>query len=129
MIYFASPYSAPTADERHKRYIQVRDMTARLIREGFAIYSPIVHNHEIAINYDLPSDFDFWLNYDTKFLRCAEEFWIYAIPGWEESKGVSAERMMAYALRLTCRMVPAQSTQNFQKTIIITPEPPISLSL
>ena len=94
-IYLASPYSHPESAIRHQRYEQAKDFTADCMKQGHIIFSPIANNHLIAVEHDLPKDFDFWMTFDLAFLRVAEKLWILMLEGWDESKGVQKERETA----------------------------------
>lgn len=92
MIYVASPYTHPDEDVRDYRYVQVAAFCAEQAREGFIVYSPIVHWHTIATAAGLRTDWDFWSVHNFDMLARADHLWIYCIPGWEDSRGVNAER-------------------------------------
>lgn len=91
MIYLASPYSHPDAIIRRTRFLLAEQVTAELMRQGLTIYSPIVHNHELAIKFRLATDFSFWQNYCLGMLRLASEVYVLDIPGWDASRGVTKE--------------------------------------
>src|SRR6478752_4572437 len=91
MIYLASPYSHPDPLIMKTRFLLAEQVTATLLKERLWTYSPIVHCHELSQKFTLPTDFAYWKEYNFHMLRRAEGFWILAIPGWQESKGVTAE--------------------------------------
>lgn len=95
MKYLASPYSDPDLAVMQQRYEAARDATARLMLAGEIIFSPIVHCHFIAAHHDLPKTYEFWLTYDLHMIDLAETLLVLRIPGWEQSRGVTAE--MAHA--------------------------------
>jgi len=103
MIYLASPYSDPDPLMRKTRFLLAREFVAKQFPKH--IYSPIVHYHELATYYDLPTDFETWKTLNFDMIRRADAFWILDIPGWYESKGVTAEgdfaRMCGFDLQLT----------------------------
>jgi hypothetical protein len=90
MIYLASPYSG-TPEEMQERYEAARERTADFLSRNFMIYSPIVHCHELAKHHNLPKDFAFWRDYNFHFLALAEQLWVYMLPGWHTSQGVTRE--------------------------------------
>lgn len=92
MIYLASPYSSPDPGIMSERYTKTMIVAAGLLRERRWCYSPIVHCHEMAVRFSLPKDFDYWSEYNYHMLERADEFYILALPGWQESRGVEAER-------------------------------------
>lgn len=95
MIYLASPYSNPDPLVVKTRFFLAEQVTAILMREGLFIYSPIVHCHALAERWSMPTDFDYWKNYNIDFIRRSDKFLILTIPGWEESKGVQGELKFA----------------------------------
>lgn len=82
------------------RFLLAEQATAALLVKGLFTYSPIVHCHELAQKYDLPKDFGYWQRYNFDMLRRCDIFAVLSIPGWQESKGVTAEGDLAYTLDL-----------------------------
>lgn len=97
MIYLASPYSHPDPLIMKTRFLLAEQETAHYMKQGLVIFSPIVHCHEIACKYTLPTDFAFWQNYCIAMLRRADTLWVLRIEGWKESKGVTHEIEVATA--------------------------------
>lgn len=97
MIYLASPYTADDPDLVEARYQAVAKETARLLTLGLIVYSPIVHCHHLAKEYNLPTTFDFWQDYNMGMLSAAQSLWVFTTMGWQESKGVQSE--IAFAQR------------------------------
>lgn len=104
-IYLASPYTDPDKAVRQLRFEQAAEFTARQLRDGVNIYSPIVHNHELAVRYELPKEFDFWQKHNYALLAKASELWVLAIPGYDRSRGVMAEIEMVQQLSIQLRFV------------------------
>ncbi len=90
-FYLATPYSHPDVRIREQRYKDACKITAHLIKQGYVVFSPIVHNHPIACAYNLPGDMDFWYNFDTRLLMNARKMFVADMPGWQDSKGVKLE--------------------------------------
>lgn len=89
--YLASPYSHPDPFVREERYLAaMKEMCAHL-KLGIAIYSPIVHCHELAKIDSLPRDAAFWRAYNFAMLAAAESLWLLMLPGWETSVGCAEE--------------------------------------
>lgn len=105
MIYLASPYHSEYTAKRHHRVTMASICTAYFLRKGECVYSPIVHNHQLAIEHDLPKKWSFWRNLDLNMLRRAEALWILMLPGWTTSKGVLAELQFAKKIGLTVKYV------------------------
>lgn len=91
MIYLASPYTSSDPLIVRTRFLIVEQVTAILMEKGNYIYSPIVHCHELAAKYTLPTDFEYWKGYNIDMIRRADQFAVLTIPGWKESKGVQGE--------------------------------------
>jgi len=94
-IYLATPYSHPNPAIRETRFNAVNKMAAKLMREGYLVFSPISHTHPIAIAGDLPKGWEFWAAYDYTFIEWADEVHVFQQEGWQESTGVQAEIKLA----------------------------------
>lgn len=94
MIYLASPYSDPLPEVREYRFNVICEVTARLIREGHHVFSPIAHSHPLA-RHGLPGDWAFWEAYDRRMIAACDELWVCTMMGWRYSKGVQAEIVIA----------------------------------
>lgn len=91
MIYLAAPYSHPNEAVREERYLDTCRFLVSHAREGCFLYSPIVHWHHIAVHWKLPTDWPFWERQCLPMLEKADELWVLCLPGWLNSKGVTAE--------------------------------------
>jgi nucleoside 2-deoxyribosyltransferase len=91
-IYLACPYSHPRESVREARVRLADRVAARLVELGHIVFSPLTHSHRIAHHLDNHLDLDCWLRQDLAFLEWADILYILTIPGWEDSKGVAAER-------------------------------------
>lgn len=89
--YLACPYSDKLASVRQTRYLQVAEVTAKLLLKDIHVYSPIVHCHDLALRFKLPADFTFWCKYNYAMLAKASSLTLLELDGWETSKGVQAE--------------------------------------
>lgn len=105
MIYLASPYTHEDPAVVEQRFKQAEKATAKGLIRGECIYSPIVHCHEIAKDYDLPKTFDFWQKYNYGMLRNASAMYILAIDGYNKSSGVLGEKAMAEQLGIPVKYV------------------------
>lgn len=95
MIYLASAYSHADPVIVKTRFLLVEQCTAALITEGHFVWSPIVHCHELAKKYNLPTDAAFWKAYNFDFIRRCDKMLVLNIEGWQESKGVQMELKLA----------------------------------
>lgn len=100
MIYLAGPYTHPEPSVMEERFQKLTAYAARLMSQGHIVYSPITHNHPIALAHSLPRDWRFWEKFDMHFLKMASAFHVYLLPGWSDSVGVNAELKVAIALNL-----------------------------
>lgn len=98
MIYIASPYSHPDPNIRRERYERVLEFTAKCINDGMVVYSPIVHNHNIAVHYGVPCGWDFWHRFDREMIQASEALLVFCDAGWTESIGVQEEIKIAQEL-------------------------------
>lgn len=105
-IYLASPYSDKSDLIRHERFLKAMEVAAYMTRKGVTVFSPIVHNHEMARRYKLPSDAEFWAKHNFAMLRSASVMGILELPGWQVSIGVKKEYNYARNLGLQIRQIP-----------------------
>ena len=59
--------------------------------QGHIVYSPISHSHPIAVQCDLPLDYDHWEEADKAFIDWCDAVYVVRIPGWKKSTGVTKE--------------------------------------
>jgi hypothetical protein len=97
LIYVASPYSHHDAAVRQVRFESACRVTAELIRQGKASYSPIAYSHPLC-RYGLPLDWEFWQKHDLQFLEMCSEVIVLKLPDWERSVGIQAEIAAARAM-------------------------------
>lgn len=91
MIYLASPYSHPDKTVESLRFGQVCRIAGVLMSRGFIVFSPIAQSHPIAERCNLPTTWDYWEKFDREFISASSELVVAMMPGWKESKGVTAE--------------------------------------
>jgi len=98
--YLATPYSDPDPLVREVRYKAACHITLRLMRQGFIVFSPILHNHFLEKEHGLPSGWDFWQKYDLAMLKRCNRLIVGCIQGWKESIGVAKEVEEARSRRI-----------------------------
>lgn len=98
LIYIASPYSHKAMSVMRDRFDAVCDYAGRLMQLGHVVYSPIAHSHPIAMRTGLPTDWDYWKTFDHAMITRSTSLMVLQLPGWDVSKGVTAEIQMAQAL-------------------------------
>ena len=96
-IYLATVYSG-TPKQQEERFVKVNKIAADLMAKGFLVFSPISHTHPIALAGDLPKDWEFWKEYDSTFIKWADEIHVFMQDGWKKSTGVTAEIRIAKKL-------------------------------
>lgn len=105
-IYLACPYSDPNKLVRQYRFEMVTAKAASLMQDGYIVFSPISHSHNIA-KYMGPKfvcDFDFWMEQDLPYIKYwAQELWVYCLDGWKGSPGVNREVEFAKWMKLPVR--------------------------
>lgn len=89
--YLGSPYSHPDPYVREQRHLMAMAHVAAFLKQGIAVYSPIVHCHELAKVWDMPKEAKFWERYNYTMLAAAEELWVLKLLGWKESVGLQGE--------------------------------------
>ena len=99
LIYIGIPYSHPDKSVTEKRVVAFSKLSARLMKEGKFVFSPIM-NHLLVIHADIPGDWEYWQHYCNVFMRRCDSLLIYRIPGWDESIGVAGEIKLATELGL-----------------------------
>lgn len=97
-IYIASPFSDPDKKVERKRYEQVMEFTAKCLRGGEFVFSPIVHGYEMAQLHRLPTDYRFWKEYCETIISHFDKVKVLMLDGWKESVGVQAEIKKALEL-------------------------------
>lgn len=98
--YLASPYSHADAEVRNARYHTVCELLAKLANDGAIAYSPIVHWHNVAHEYKMRTDAEFWKRHNFALLRSASHLIVARIEGWDRSVGVREEIDFAKSIGL-----------------------------
>jgi len=89
--YLATVYS------KHPRGInaafeEAAKVSARLVEQGLAVFSPIAHSHPVAIHGGLdPLDHSVWMPLDEPMMNAAHGIIVVQMEGWRESYGVGLE--------------------------------------
>jgi Domain of unknown function (DUF1937) len=104
-IYLASPYSDPDPAVRHQRYLEALDATAWLLKKSIWVYSPIVHCHNLARTYNLPTDVALWGTYNKVMLKVARQLWVLVNKATKGSVGVRQEISHANEFNLPISML------------------------
>lgn len=98
-IYLAAPYSSPHADIRESRVAEASRVAARLMEQGYVVFSPITHGNAVADH--LPKacllSHEFWMRQCLSMLEVCDWLIILPLEGWRESRGLEVERRHAEA--------------------------------
>lgn len=91
-IYLASPYTALLKETMHLRFTMVEAATAFLSAQmADSIYSPIVHFHQIAHKYQMPTDAKHWRQVNFVEIERSDVVFALRAEGWAESVGMRGE--------------------------------------
>jgi hypothetical protein len=91
LIYVGTPYTKYHGGI-HAAFVDACRLTARLLRAGLRVYSPIAHTHPIAIHGEIdPLDLSVWLPFDAAIMGKSDAMIVGMLPGWDKSTGVQHE--------------------------------------
>lgn len=90
-IYLACCYTHEDQKVRDDRAEKIMKKAAELIQEGYFVFSPITHSHEMAKKYDLPITFEYWAAANHSMIDWCDTVMVLKLNGWNESKGVKDE--------------------------------------
>lgn len=103
--YIAGPYTHSDKLVMKARFKLNEFCTVMYLKQKQFVYSPIVHCHQMAQDYRLPVDFDFWKHYNYAMLKPAGYLRILAMPDWKMSKGVQAEKDFAVHHKIRLELI------------------------
>ena len=110
--YVASPYTPLGVSNkkekkkiREERYEKVSEFCAGCLNKGLFVYSPIVHCHELAKKFNMPTDAAYWREYNSVMLRASGGLWVYTLNGWDQSDGVQGELDIAHDNKVSVAFV------------------------
>jgi hypothetical protein len=107
--YLASPYSHKDPVVVTDRFYKTQQATVWLLGQKIWTYSPIVHCHELAQKFKLPTDAKYWGDYNHSMIEQLSGVIVLLLPNWQESKGVAAEVKHALQLGKPIREVIEQN--------------------
>lgn len=93
LLYLASPYSHPDPTVQATRVQQIQAITAKLVDEGFIVFSPVLYTTRIA---DTATPRQGWYTWTLNMLAKSDILVIAQLEGWKDSIGIGLE--IAYAL-------------------------------
>jgi hypothetical protein len=95
VIYLVTPYTDPRPAVMRERFEAACRIAAAVIGRGQVVFSPIVHCHPLAVEAELPRDWKYWRGYACAMLHEASQVVVARMPGWRQSRGVTAEINLA----------------------------------
>jgi hypothetical protein len=116
MTYLACPYSHDDSLIREYRYEMSVTASLKLIQQNELVFSPITHCHPIAKIGELPKDWNYWKEFDTKMITICDSVTVLNIDGWKESEGVREEIKLAEKLNKQLRIL---NTNNWLTSLLI----------
>ena len=113
MIFVAQPYFH-LDDEVIKERVKIGAMyCGALLKDGQMCVSPVMFGKTILNHVDLPGDFSFWDKISFDLLEKSDIVHVLTIPGWEKSRGVSAEIERAKLIGLPVVYVSTDNIKSF----------------
>lgn len=93
LIYLAGPYSNKSKYIMARRRKAFAEVVAHYMEyaENVCLYSPILHNAEVAHLFNLPHNFNFWAQRDFFMIKKSTALWVLTIEGWQDSYGLAQE--------------------------------------
>ena len=91
LCYLASPYSHPSAEVRHERFVAAAKASKELMSRGVLVFSPILHSVPIVEHAGGGTAWEDWAEYDKALIRRCSALLVLQIGGWVDSVGVGAE--------------------------------------
>lgn len=121
MIYIASLYSNGLGKldcpYQKKALLQKRvDYTRKRVHEfliqGYRVFSPISHCYEIANEYGLPQEYEWWQEQDRHFVGLSDEVWVLSMEdtygGFTQSIGMQDEIEYAKELGIPVKFIKCE---------------------
>lgn len=92
-IYVATPYTHANPDVVAQRYDAAMDFVAWLLNNSPTVvpFSPILYCHPMAKVHKLPTDADYWWDFNRTIIDRSEGVYLLKMEGWELSYGIKKE--------------------------------------
>lgn len=94
IIYLAGPYTDPDPEVRAARAHDATIASARLIEQGYIVYSPLTMTHPIDVQMSADGETqgsDYWVAFDEAFMEHCAAIVVLMTSGWAQSRGVARE--------------------------------------
>lgn len=72
-------------------YIQAATALGKMLKRGERVFCPIAHCHTAAQLTDIPTNFDWWMDFDEGWIDKCDEVVVLMMPNWKKSKGITHE--------------------------------------
>ncbi len=89
--YLAHPYTAETEKQTDFLVQEALDIYAEFVTNGIYMYHATFATHAIAKRKRLPTHFQFWLSFNSAFIKPSAGVIVAEITDWEKSRGVKSE--------------------------------------
>ena len=90
-IYFASPFTL-YSEGIQAAFEMAAKACAKFLKEGYPVYSPIVHGYPIALHGKIDQlDHGFWLAIDQPMMNVSRGLIVWQAYGWKDSYGIQKE--------------------------------------
>ena len=103
LTYLASPYTHNDINVKIRRYELAVTAAYLLTQRGELVFTPIGHTHPIALQGNLPGEWDYWNEFDTRMINTCDSVTVLKLDGWKESTGVTEEIKLAKILNKKLR--------------------------
>lgn len=105
--YLGAPYTSPDPEVRARRQSIASRYAAVIATQGFAVFSPITHGHQIAdyLPLAVAHDHDFWMRQCLPILGEASLMLVLPVPGWRQSLGLAKEIAYAHSKELPVAII------------------------
>lgn len=89
--YLASPYTHKLAHMQEQRTHAATVHLGALLAAGVFVFSPIVQTHRASQLFQLPGNFEWWLDFNKAFMDASAGTILAQMEGMNESRGVAQE--------------------------------------
>lgn len=79
------------AEIKKKRHHIVEYLANFLYNQGYTLIEPIASSYYKAVNFNVPSTYDYWKARDRKLVEVSDGVIVAGMDGWAESVGVTDE--------------------------------------
>ena len=95
LFYLCTVYSKHP-EGLEKAYTDAATLLGTLLRQGVRIFCPITHCHTASTICGLPSEFDWWADFDEGWIDKSDGVIVAKMDNWGQSKGITHEIEYAF---------------------------------